>query len=231
MKKFLCALLALLICSGCSIKSGYRENIDSLVLDETLDAYIVSLKKKGQNIHTSYFSYYLPSDMQRMESNQNSVTLTYDDIEILMNLNISSILSGESEKYYTSESGFYDKSYIVYSKEGTYFDLDDQECAYNLGVYSIETSDIVYLYTPDFRYYAFCYVDQVEDVIKHMFILAKNVSCNHETILNDFSSEVVIDYEKKDIDLFAVNAPTNGYLSEMLIGSGEAENGSSNNND
>ena len=51
-----------------------------------------------------------------------------------------------------------------------------------------------------------------------MFTIARSVDLDEDLIINNYSDKNVVDYKKKQIDLFDSTRPTSGNLSELLIG-------------
>ena len=70
----------------------------------------------------------------------------------------------------------------------------------------------------ELQIYAYCYEADLIQVIRHAFILAKGVNIEEEKIIDNYSAKDVIDYEKKQINLFNYVIPNSGYLQELLKG-------------
>lgn len=213
MKKVFLILCLLLSLCGC-------KTIEDNSLNDTLDGILNTFPNISNyriNNFMNYYSYYLPSDMSEETADSDSVVLKYNDSRIIMNLNIANIVNS---KYYNSsiaDEGFFDDQYLVYKKEGTYNNQEDINKVYILKVYSYKDLYALQFVTSDMNYYGSIDKGEIDEVIKHLLIVAKNTSVDTEAIVNNFSNKDVIDYKKKQINLFDTSMPTSGELTEILI--------------
>ena len=204
--------LLLLLCGCKTIENNSLNN----TLDDILETFS-DVKNYRINNFLEYYSYYLPSDMSEETADSDSIVLKYNDSRIIMNLNIANIVNS---KYYHSsivDEGFFDDQYLVYKKNGTYKNQEDINKVYILKVYSYKDLYALQFVTSDMNYYGSVEKNEIDEVIKHLLIVAKNTSVDNETIVKDFSNKDVIDYKKKQINLFDTSMPTSGELTEILI--------------
>ena len=206
----MCLLLTLCGCK--TIESNSLNDI----LDDVLASFSDAKNYRINNI-MEYYSYYLPSDMSEETADSDSIVLKYNDSRIIMNLNIANIVN--SKYYHTAvvDEGFFDDQYLVYKKNGTYKSQDDISKAYILKVYSYKDLYALEFITSDMNYYGSVNKNEIDEVIKHLLIMAKNTSVDNEAVVKDFSNKDVIDYKKKQINLFDTSMPTSGELTEILV--------------
>ena len=110
-----------------------------------------------------------------------------------------------------------DQNKLVYSKSGKYLTIKDIERDYILNLYQNNDYYVIELITSDLTYITSSKA-YIKDIVKHLFTIAKSVDLDEELIIADYSDKNIVDYKKKQIDLFDSTRPTSGDLSEMLIG-------------
>lgn len=196
------------------------KTIENNTLSNTLDDVLASfsdVKNYRINNILEYYSYYLPSDMAEETADSDSIVLKYNNSRIIMNLNIANIVNS---KYYHSsiiDEGFFDDQYLVYKNNGTYNNQENINKAYILKVYAYKDLYALEFITSDMNYYGSVNKNEIDEVVKHLLIMAKNTSVDNEAIVKDFSNKDVIDYKKKQINLFDTSMPVNGELTEILV--------------
>lgn len=212
MKKAAVLLCLLFICAGCVSN-------DSTVLTNNLDNVfnnIDSVTKYYTNNKMRYYSYYLPSDMGEEEIDSESVTINYNDSKIVMNLNIADIIN---EKYYPDEllkdDKFFDSQYQIYENSGSYT-LDDEEYRYEYKLYKRNNTYAISLKTVNMNFYGVSTLSDVVELTKHLLMVSKSIEVEKDAVLKTYYKKDVIDYSKKQIDLFDNSLPSNGKLSDML---------------
>lgn len=209
MKKFI-LLLILLLLTACS-NSNLSVNLDNLF--NSIDG----INNYTTNNVLKYYSYYLPSDMGESEVDSDSITLKYGESTIVMNLNIADIIK---ERYYDgatlSDEGFYNEDNLVYENTGTYTLNDGTSKKYLYKLYDYDSYYALYLKTSDNIFYGNVAKGEVKEVTRHLLIIAKSISIESDLIVSTYSSKDIIDYQKKQLDLFNTQKPSSGSLQEML---------------
>ena len=208
MKKYLICILLIFLCA-CSSSSSLTDSLDSLLNN------VNSISTNRTNNTLNYYSYYLPSDMAQ-EDGEDCVILSFLDSKIVMSLNVKEIINN---KYYQSKymqsAGLYNQDNLVYTKQGTYTTLNNETKDYIYRLYQINDSYFIELETSDLSFIA--YGDSnIKDLSRHLFIIAKSVNVDTDLVISDYSSKSVVDYQKKQIDLFDSVKPTTGSLSDLL---------------
>lgn len=212
MKKILLLLCLLFICAGCVSNDieTLSSNLDNIFNN------VDDISKNYPNNKMRYYSYYLPSDMGEEEIDSESVTIRYNDSIVVMNLNIADIIN---EKYYPDEllkdDGFFDEQYLIYEKSGTY-DVDEVKHQYVYKLYKKDDKYIFHLKTVNINFYGSSNLSDIVQLSKHLIMISKSITIEKDTILKNYYKKDVIDYSKKQIDLFDSSLPSNGKLSDML---------------
>lgn len=208
MKKII-ILLILLLLAGCG--NNLNTNLDNLF--NSID----NISNYSTNNRLKYYSYYLPSDMGESEVDSDSITLKYGESTIIMNLNIADIVN---LKYYSdislSDDGFYNEENLIYENTGTYSIKDETKKSYLYKLYDYDNYYALYLKTSDNVFYGNVVKGDEKEVTRHLLIIAKSIDLESDLIVSTYSSKDVIDYQKKQLDLFNTQKPTSGSLSEML---------------
>lgn len=217
MKKivFLCFLLLL---SSCSVTSSWQQQITT-----ELKAFQSTKNKYKQNINNRYFSYYLPGDMRRDKSNLTSAILSYENVKILLNVNFADLIEKGDSDAFLAEEGFYRNSEHLFHQEGKFLSAEKKEVAYLCEVYQYEGQYLAALFTQNFHYYAYCPESKIYEVIRHILLIAKSMKVYEDEVLADFTGDVTIDFQKKQVDLFKMIIPKNGRLSDMLVDKEESQ--------
>lgn len=205
-------MIALLLTGCTAIKS---ENIYS-----DLDNYLANLDSADKfrtNNSTEFYSYYLPSDMQELDCTNNSSSLTYNNAEIVMNLNIPAIVSGRAFNDYTLKNdGFFKESLLEYEKEG-YFPKDDEStCNYAIRIYYDDNKYLVHFQTEELNFYCLCDASDVVDVVKHLFTISESADVDKNLVVANYSNKDIIEYQRKQVNLFRYEIPQSGFLSELV---------------
>ncbi len=212
MKKVAVLLCLLFLCTGCvSNDNGVlTNNLDNVF--NNLD----SITKYYPNNKMRYYSYYLPSDMGEEEIDSESVTINYNDSKIVMNLNVADIIN---EKYYPDEllkdDGFFDSQYQIYENSGSYTS-DQEEYRYEYKLYKRNNTYAISLKTVNMNFYGVSTLSDVVELTKHLLMISKSIEVEKDNVLKTYYKKDVIDYSKKQIDLFDNSLPSNGKLSDML---------------
>ena len=213
MKKITCLFLLLLLCAcSNSEKSSITSSLDNIFDNlDNIDTYRI-------NNSMAYYSYYLPSDMCEEENDSDSVVLKYLDSKIVMNLNVSAIVNSE---YYNNnelrDDGFFNEEYKIYEKSGSYSSSANEEKNYIFKLYNDGKNYAIHFETSDMNYYGSVTFDNIKEVSRHLLMIDKSVEVDKESVASTYAKRDVIDYEKKQIDLFDSTMPSSGQLSEMLV--------------
>lgn len=209
MRKCLILLLCLLLC-GCD----YVANND---VERAFDFEEQESTVRANNI-TKYYSYYLPSDVQEEVKDSETVVLTYNNSQAVMNLNIPSIINN---RFYTSyvlrDDGFFDDDKLVYTRESKYLDNNEDQISYIYNLYNYGDQYLIHFMSSIVNFYGYAYQNDVAGLTSKMLLIAKSVETNKDDVINDYSSKDVINYEKKQINLFDLVLPVNGKLEELFI--------------
>ena len=215
-KKIILVFILFGLC-GCATHNDLIKQIEEIVSKEETIVY-----KSRTNSVTDYFSYYLPSDCYERKGDNTTAIVDYNESKIALNLNIKDIIS---DHYYydqmLNDDGFFDSKNLIYQKSSTFIKNEEENLRYNLYVYQLENEFMVHFQDKEVQIYAYCYESDLVQVVRHMFILAKGINIEETKIIDAYSSKEVIDYEKKQINLFNYVIPSTGYLQELLKGNEE----------
>lgn len=208
MKKIVVLLICLLLC-GCASNNA---NLDDAFIQENKDLNL------RPNNSLTYYKYYLPSDVYEQDYEENAVLLKYEESTISMNLNVASIINSEFyNDYYLKDDGFFDDYHLFYEHTGTYLDIDNNHVEYFYRVYEYENEYIVHMMSEKINFYAYTIKKNLFDLSEKMLIIAKSISVNDIDVISNYSSKSIIDYQKKQINLFDLVLPVNGKLDELIL--------------
>ena len=211
MKKLIIVFICVLLCS-CNTSTNIRSSIDEVL---SVDNQIITLRR---NNYADYIDYYLPSDVYEYSCDKLAYTFNYDESRIVMDINIPGILNSE---YYPNkdivDEGFFDKNKLVYKHTSTYLDMDNNPHDYFLNIYEYRKQYLVYFVSRELVFYGYCDEKDLIQVCSKIILIAKSSSVKNEDVLANYSTKDVIDYEKKNINLFETIMPVNGDIHDFLV--------------
>ena len=214
MRKIVSFLLLCLVLTVCKVINA--DDI-SYELDDIFDNVAIIGDYRSNN-QMNYYDYYLPSDMAEEEIDSDSIVLKYNNSRIIMNLNINGIIN---KKYYSDipldNDDFFVDDYLLYENEGKLDTFDGLSQRYIYKLYTYNDQYVINLITSYMNYYGSVDITDINSVTKHLLTIAKNTQVNIEYVIKDYSNIDVIDFQKKQIDLFDARIPASGELQEMLI--------------
>lgn len=209
MKKIVIFIIFLLL-TGCT--NNANRDLDDAFINENIDLNV------RPNNSLTYYRYYLPSDVFEQDYEENTVLLKYENSNIVMNLNVASIINSEFyEEYALKDEGFFDDYKLSYEHFGTYLDIDNNLIDYFYRVYEYEDDCLVHLMSKNMNFYASTIKDNLYDLTSKLLIIAKTCEVNNVDVISAYSSKSVIDYQKKQINLFDLVLPVNGKLDELIL--------------
>ena len=137
----------------------------------------------------------------------------------MLNLNIKDIIA---DRYYyenmLNNDGLYSENRLVYSKSSEMLKSEDEKLRYDLFVYSLDSEYLIHLQTRELQMYGYSFKGDLIETVRHMMIIAKNTEVMSDNVIDSFSAKDVIDYEKKQVNLFNYVIPSSGYVQELLKG-------------
>ena len=208
-------MLIVFLLSACTSQQISEDNLTA-ALDNALNNIDTRYNFRTNNKST-YFSYYLPSDCQEMENSENASIIYFLNSKIVMNVNIPSIINN---KFYKDsvfdDEGFFNKDNVIYFKDGVFSKNNGVTSRFFIKVYKDNDVYLIQLKTNELNFYANTNINEIIEVINHMFLMAKTVEVDNASIIAHYSAKEVIDYEKKQIDLFDYVNPSEGYLTDLI---------------
>ena len=211
-KKIILLLLCMILC-GCMETEDLEDKLPDAFASEKDELSI------HRNNYTDYIDYYLPSDMQEYDCNEISHVFVFNRSKIIMDVNISGIINA---KYYSdivvNDEGFFDPDKLFFSRESSFRKNDETEHLYLCKIYSYEESYLLYFVCEDAIFYAYTNREDLLPLSSRILLIAKSLNVDNDDIIADFSFKDVIDYQKKQVNLFETIMPVNGNINEFLIG-------------
>lgn len=204
---FVCVLL-----SACSYTTNIKSSIDEVF---SIDSESIRYRR---NNYTDYVDFYLPSDIQEYSSDKLSNIFTYNDSKIIMDINIPAILNTEYYPYRNiSDEGFFDNNKLVYHKEGSYLDIEENAHNYFFNIYEYHKQYLLYFVSGELVFYGYCDENDLLQTCSKILLIAKSSQVKDSDIIANYSTKDVIDYEKKHINPFEKIMPVNGVINDFLV--------------
>ena len=206
-------LLLCLILSACTSSENVYEQIDKIFENDGIN------ETYRKNTYSKYIDYYVPSDIHEFQSGFLSSAYDYNNSKLIMNINISGIVN---QKYFSdnpfSTEGFFDENKLTYEKKGLYANSGGKLTEYIYQIFQYEDYYLTYFYSQDVILYGYCTKSDLAGMSSRILLMAKGANVKTDDILNNFTSRDVIDYEKKQVNLFETIMPVNGNINEFIIG-------------
>ena len=219
MRKAFLVLLCVILCS-CASHGSLIQELDDVFKESA------KTEKIRHNNFTRYVDYYLPSDISEETADKLSYVLAYNRSRIIMDINISGIIN---ERYYDelplAEEGFFDNSKLFYTKEGTFKDNEGNEREYIFRIYEYDEKYLLHFLTKDLIIYAYGERNDLIPLTSRIYLIAKGAEVRSSAVLADFSTIDVIDYHKKQVNLFETIMPVNGSIDDFMLETDETETG------
>lgn len=219
MKRIFLVFLCLVLCS-CAVHGNLINELDAVFNDAG------KAEKIRHNNFTEYVDYYLPSDISEETADRLSCVFVYNRSRVIMDINISGIIN---ERYYDElpfeTEGFFDESKLFYRKEGTYKDNEGNDMEYIFRVYEYDEEYLLHFLTKDLVFYGYGERNDLIPLASRIFLIARGADVRTSAVLADFSTIDVIDYHKKQVNLFETIMPVNGSINDFLLETDETESG------
>ena len=204
---FICALL-----TSCVNTDDFLSELDDVFASAGSDEVIRT------NNYSAYVNYYLPSDTQEFSNDYLSHTFIYNNSKIIMDINVSGIINS---KYYTdyliTNEGFFDENKLFYYYEGVYRNIADKDIKFFYRVYRHNNEYLGYFVSEEVIFYTYTNNEDLLPVSSRILLMAKGLAVNREDIISNYSSKEVVDYQKKQVNLFETIMPVNGVVNEFLL--------------
>lgn len=217
MKKLIIIFVCVLLVS-CSSSLNLKVSIDDVFAIES------NAMKLRRNNYSDYVDYYLPSDVYEYSADKLSNVFSYNDSKIIMDINIPGIINSE---YYSfrniADEGFFDNNKLVYHKDSTFVDMEGNIHNYFLNIYEYRKQYLVYFVSRDLVFYGYSNETDLVQLCSKIMLIAKSSKVKNEDVVANFSTKEVIDYQKKQINLFEKIMPVNGDIRDFMVDGYEFE--------
>ena len=212
MKKFWIVLSILMLC-GCSANPADLQT----TLHQKIDRVIQQPALCIADNHKTLFSYYAEPSVGRMESTMTSNVFLIDHVEVVMNLDISTVMNS---KYYpdalTHHKANGDEIVFI---SGMLGGCDGNEHEYSVSVYLLNNGKYyVDVQTHYVNFYSAMDYVMIDDVVAQMLKIARSVEVNELEIISYYSSKPADEHQREKVDLFQQEIAESGRLDELLGG-------------
>lgn len=210
-----------LILAGCADLNSMSADLDKVFADDQSEKMI------RINNYTDYVDYYLPSDAFELAADALALKVAYGSSSFIMDVNIAGIVNA---RYYPealfADEGFFDPARLLYDRNGIYRDIDGNDKTYQYRVYSYDDRYLSCFYSRDLLFYGYASAEDIVPLSSRILIMAKSARVKEDAVIAAYSSKDVIDYEKKQVNMFETVMPVNGNINEFLLNkndSGDSE--------
>ncbi len=216
MKKLACLLMSFIL-FGCQISTSQIKNDITDEINSMAKFTPISYRTMSK----PFYSYYLPKDVGRIDSNDLSSLLVKDGSKIVMNFNPNSIVI--HDYYHKDEMKLYEENTIdasykyYYRSNGTFLGGDYRYHDYSIQIAKLDETDfLLYL---DLSYVNFTTIVkevQLESFIHSMFIIGKSLTYDSSEVVAHYSLQSTLDSIKQDLEEFNEELPNDGSLSDLI---------------
>jgi hypothetical protein len=197
--------------------------VSGVSLNQQVDASVVFVSSQPEiqlrNNNTKLYSYYLPRNIGKRSSNQLAATLISHDEEIVLSLDIASIimnrfyrvqLAGQLRPLYGSQQA-------IVIKNGSFKESNGMMSDYRIVVMKLSDDRyMTYVQNRNFLVSAILPKAKVQPVLTDMLIILRSAKAQSNDIVNLFSNKVVVDYNRISRELIEFIAPESGTIVDML---------------
>lgn len=216
MKKLACILTVLLLC-GCQLNEAQLKDELTSELNEMASCASISYTTMKKPL----YSYYLPKDVGRLQSNSLSSLLMKDGVKFIMNFNPNEVVI--HDYYHSTIVKFLqpfvldEESTLFYKGRGTFKGSDGRYHDYECQISELENDN--YLLLLDMEYVNFTAVlkaVQIKPLINSMFVIAKSVQYDPKEVVSMYSLRSSSESVMMDLEDFSEELPENGALSDLI---------------
>lgn len=215
MKKYpiiLVSLIMIMSLWGCS------GEITEVNIEQALEVAITETTKEEialyQNMHKSFYSYYLPQHVGKRKSTAYSNVFVIDNQEVLMSVKPASVIIDE----YYGKSNLnsikeYDNALLSNSYDLTNY--EEKKISMVVSVFQFDGLYYMLADTTNFTFLTTTTLGNMPNIIRDIIRIARSVDVNEKEILAEYSRKESIDYQQATT-IFSQSIPENGTLAEML---------------
>lgn len=210
MRKLIVLLVVLLV--GCTV------NVETLKpqIDEAITNAIQAKTPSVLNQSTPYYSYYLPPHMGRRFVNEVATILVSNNDEIVLQLDVPSIIS---QRFYrtalSKEAQETDMKIYFYEYEGIFISENNESHPLSLTIEQQDERYVIFMQSDQFIMSSFVKLSRVEDVLNDMIVVLRSAVASKDKIIIAYSNKQVINYQQQVLEMFEQVAPESGTLADM----------------
>ncbi len=215
MSKILKILLLVFLLAGCSVTAiDIKTQITVALADASQTRLLMN-----QSLRKANYVYYLPPDVGRKESTQSSTLLVSHNTNIMMNLDIVSILS---DRFYKTDSLELLRAFIaagepIYKYSEATVDLDQKSLPFSVSILPVQgTIVLISLQTRYFLFSAIAPFALAPDLLYNMLLIARTCRVNTDEVIARYSNRETINYQKETLEIFSQLAPDSGKVIDMI---------------
>ena len=201
--------------SGCVDSAVTLQQSFTLAIENAAQSEITRMS----NHSASYFDYYLPITMGRVQSSDSSVILKSKDTKILLTLDVVNIILNNSLAKSSDLRLVFDESKAMINLVGKSLDSRGYDQSYKAQVFDLENDDyLIVIQTQSALISAKTKVGLVSNTAYEMLRLARTVVIDRPLILANYSNAETINYHKVNLNMFSQMAPESGTVLDMIEG-------------
>lgn len=204
MRKVGISILVLLLVGCQSISKNQSEQALDAIEEVNQSNIVIS-----NNYVKPLFSYHLPQNIGLIESNQISSRLRVENVDVVMSLDVSQILSDE-EKLINVDNLVVDESFSIKGRK--------ESLSGHIYLEQLEAGNYL-LYMKVSNVFFLAVVSDIEfiNVVKQIVMVARTVDVKEKKVVSTFSNKETISYEKEVIELFSESIPDEGMIKDIIV--------------
>lgn len=215
MKKIISILVIACILCGCS---GNDENEAIRKLNGIFSNYAYVESAHRTNNNTTFYSFYLPSDIQELEFDETYHHLVFNTSDFVMNLNINYILCDKVFMSKPDDPFTFISNYAIYEKDN----LGSEDTnKYKFCLYNIKNQYFFSFYSDKLYFFGSTNLVEVDELVNHLFEINNSVKPDYDKIIDSYYLGTTIDYTQPQLELFNKYIPVEGTLDTLLDQDGE----------
>lgn len=212
MKRAAVALLCAWMLMGCVVNETV--DVQKRLEDHIAQAQNMQVQKASHS--KKFYSYYLPKDIGRYESDLSGNLFCIDGVRVAMSLNTAAIINQRLYPSNTQQTVKMEGKTMVAYLNGDYLDIQEHAHPFQVGIFDLGNTYAVGLVSDTVLLQATCTALQTGVIAGRMLQIARSVLVDADQIVTYYSNQVPEISSQEKVELFDTQAPENGRIEELF---------------
>ncbi|NLA78804.1 MAG: hypothetical protein GX845_04565 [Erysipelothrix sp.] len=205
-------LVVLVLLVGCTIEPAQIND----AIDKEIEASLSLKAPEVKNYKTPYYSFYLPPHVGVRDSNKIGTTFISQNHEILMNIDIPTIIMRRYYRYdLENNMRVFDLEKDDYQYQGKFENFEGDELDFEVFINEDDQKYIILVHSNHVVLSSWVPLSNVPAILSDMLLLMRFTTVDEPKIVQTYSRKQIIDYQQQVLEMFEQVAPESGTLLDM----------------